>query len=449
MKKIFFSLTVLFVAASAVGAQSFQQAFFLDGYRLGYRYNPALQNESGFLSVGQWEDQLRNNVGAASFLYPRDGEVVTALHSSVSADEFLGSLKDDNYLCGSINFNLFSYGWRKDNAYHTIEANVRAGYSASIPKEIFAIAKLGTAEMGYDLGGLGLGENALVELAYGYSYKFSDAFSVGARAKLLVGVESLKYNVSRLDMYFSEDEYTADLEANLDLTSSWRKIRPNEEGNLNLLDLSAKDRWRLPSGAGLSLDLGVVATPFEGLTLSASLLDFGGMFWYYGNAGKSQGKTSFSGVKNLTLEEIQSGDIKGQFENVKDDFLSSIVLQSVKKRTALEFIPFNVNLGIKYEMPFYKALAVGATGNYVNMKRMSYYEVRGALAWNPWNWLGVTANAGTGSYGPVWGAAVNVALKRFRLTAGYCDGFGGTVPYENTPLRANNRMVTVGMTFDL
>ena len=449
MKKILFALSILFVAASAAGAQSFQQALFLDGYRLGYRYNPALQNESGFLSVGQWESQLRNNIGAASFLYPRDGEVVTALHSSVSSGEFLGSLKDDNYLCGNIDFNLFSYGWRRDNAYHTIEANVRSVYSASIPKEIFAIAKLGTAEMGYDLGGMGLAGNAIVELAYGYSYKFSDAFSVGARAKLLVGVESLRYNVSRLDMYFSEDEYTADLEADLDLTSRWSKIRTNEEGYLNLLDLSAKDRWRLPSGAGLSLDLGVVATPFEGFTLSASLLDFGGMFWYYGNAARSQGKTSFTGVKNLTLEEIQSKNIMGQFENVKDDFLGSLRLKSVDKRTALEFIPFNANLGIRYEMPFYKALAVGATGNYVSMKRMSYYEVRGALAWNPWNWLGVTANAGTGSHGPVWGAAANVALKRFRLTVGYCDGFGGTVPYSDIPLKANNKMVTVGMTYDL
>ncbi|MBQ4200881.1 MAG: hypothetical protein II648_01130, partial [Bacteroidales bacterium] len=177
--------------------------------------------------------------------------------------------------------------------------------------------------------------------------------------------------------------------------------------------------------------------------------DFGGMFWYYGNAARSQGKTSFTGVKNLTLEEIQSKNIMGQFENVKDDFLGSLRLKSLDKRTALEFIPFNANLGIRYEMPFYKALAVGATGNYVSMKRMSYYEVRGALAWNPWSWLGVTANAGTGSHGPVWGAAANVALKRFRLTVGYCDGFGGTVPYSDIPLKANNKMVTVGMTYDL
>ena len=131
MRKYFSALAALVLAASTLGAQSFQQALFLDGYRLGYRYNPAIQNESGFIGVGQWENQTRNNFGAASFLYPRDGELVTALHSSVPAETFLGSLQDDNYVVGNINFNLVSYGWRKDASYHTIEANIRAMYSAN------------------------------------------------------------------------------------------------------------------------------------------------------------------------------------------------------------------------------------------------------------------------------------------------------------------------------
>ena len=449
MKKTITAIAALFITVASVCAQSFQQSLFLDGYRMGYRYNPALQNESGFLSVGQWENQARNNVGASSFLYPRDGGVVTALHSSVSALEFMNSLQDDNYLCGNINFNLFSYGWRRDNAYNTLEANIRSVYSASIPREIFAIAKLGTSDINYDLSGMGLAGNAIVELAYGYSYKISDVFSIGARAKLLIGVESLNYKVSRFDMSFTEEAYKADVEANLDLTSRWRKIRPDEDGYLNLMDMSAKDRWKLPSGAGLSFDLGLTVKPFDGLTFSASVLDLGGMLWYYGNAGKSEGKTTFSGMKELSLEDIKGGKIMDQFKDVQDEFLHSIRIKSVASRTAIEAIPFNVNLGLKYEMPFYKALAIGATGNYVNMKGMSYWESRGVLSWNPWTWLGLTANTGTGSYGTVWGAAVNVAISRFHITAGYCDGFGGTVPYEGTPLKANNKMVTVGMTYDL
>ena len=449
MKRSVIILAVLAFAALSVSAQSFQQALFLDGYQLGYRYNPALANETGFLSMGQWENQSRNNVGAANFLYPRNGEVVTALHESVSADEFLGSLKDDNYLTGNIHFNLFSYGWKGEKAYHTLEAGIRAAYSASVPKEIFTILKLGTGEVSYDLSGINVAGNAVVELAYGYSRKLSDLISVGARAKLLVGIEALRYNVTRFDLTMQEDAYQAQVEADLDLTSRWSKIRANDEGYLDLTKLSSKERWKLPSGAGLALDLGVVITPLEGLTIAASALDLGGILWYYGNAGKSQGTTTFTGMDSLTMDEIQSGKLKEQFKDELDAFVRSIKIKSVKSRTTLEAVPVNLNLGVRYEMPFYRPLAVGLTGTYYGVHGMPYSEVRGALAWNPYAWLGVSANAGAGTFGALWGFSANAAYKQFRLTLAMSNGFGGTIPYSNTPLQPNAKTLTLGLSYTL
>ena len=410
MKRTVILLAFLVSATLSAGAQSFQQALFLDGYQLGYRYNPALANETGFLSVGQWENQSRNNIGAASFLYPRNGEVVTALHESVTADEFLGSLKDDNYLTGNLHFNLFSYGWKGGQAYHTFEAGLRAAYSASVPKEIFSILKLGTDAKNYDLSGMGVAGNAVVELAYGYSRKLSDLISVGARAKLLVGIEALRYNVTRFDLTFSDDVYQAQVEADLDLTSRWSKIRPDDEGYLNFSDRSKKESWKLPSGAGLAVDLGVVVTPVEGLTVSASVLDLGGILWYYGNAGKSKGTTTFTGMDSLTMEEMKEGNLKEQFNDELDAFVRSIKLKAIKGRTTLETVPVRVNLGARYEMPFYRPLAVGVTGTWYGMQGMPYSEVRGAIAWNPYTWLGVEADAGAGTYGALWGFSANAAL---------------------------------------
>ena len=449
MKRSVILLAIIALAAVSANAQSFQQALFLDGYQLGYRYNPALANESAFLSVGQWENQFRNNVGAASFLYPRNGEVVTALHESVSADEFLGSLKDDNYLTGNIHFNLFSYGWKGEKAYHTIEAGIRAAYSASVPKEIFSIVKLGTGDQNYDLSGMNVSGNAVVELAYGYSRKLSDLISVGARAKLLVGIEALRYNVTRFDLTMTEDAYQAQVEADLDLTSRWSKIRTDDEGYLNLTNLSSKERWKLPSGAGLAVDLGVVITPIEGLTISASALDWGGMLWYYGNAGKSQGTTTFTGMDSVTMDDLKQGNLKEQFNDELDAFVRSIKLKAIKGRTVLEPVPIHFNLGVRYEMPFYRPLAAGLTATYYGVSGMPYSEVRGALAWNPYSWLGVAANAGVGSYGAVWGCAANAAYKQFHLTVAMSNGFGGTIPYTSTPLQPNSKTLTLGMTYTL
>ena len=129
------ALAVMLLASAGLSAQSFHQGFFLDGYRLNYRYNPAVSNDGNFLSVGQWSDQSINNVGAANFLYPREVGLVTAFHSSVSAKDFLGSLPDKLALGGNINFNLVSYGFALNAAVarFRITAGFSNGFGGTIP----------------------------------------------------------------------------------------------------------------------------------------------------------------------------------------------------------------------------------------------------------------------------------------------------------------------------
>ena len=451
MKKYLFSaLAALLFAFVPASAQTFQEGFFLDGYTLGFRYNPAISNESGFIGGVQFINQTRNNVGAASFLYPtEDGGLVTGLHKSISADKFLGSLPDISYFNRAIDFSIVSYGWRRGDNYHTVEASVKGLYDASLPKEIFQIAKLGTRQQQYDLSGFQVGAKAYAELAYGYSRKLSDIVSVGARAKLLIGIESLRYDIDRFDMSFSEDGYEASICANLDFTSRMGKFRTDEEGHMKLLSLSAKDKLHWPSGGGLAVDLGVVVTPVEGLTISVSALNLGAMVWYYGNAGRSAGIVQFNGFDNLTLDQIKEKKILDQFNLLKDEFLSSMQLMSVKKRVCVETVPFTINAAVKYAMPFYNALSIGVSGNYVHWIGMSYKEFRGSLAWNLSRKLGITGNIGKGDYGMVWGAALSVGIYKFHLNAGIQNGFGGTIPYSSTPLKANNKCMTVGLTYDL
>ena len=437
------------LAAIPVSAQTFQEALFLDGYTLSYRYNPAISNESGFLSVGQWENHQRNNVGAAAFLYPADDGVVTALHSSVPAGTFLGSLKDDNYFNGNINFNLFSYGWRGNGTYQTLEANIRSQYDVSVPREVFEILKNGTGKGTYDLGDLRIGGKAYLEMAWGCSWKLSDMISVGARAKLLAGVESVRYNVTRFDLSFSEEKYVADVEAEVDLTSRIGKMKVNDEGYINFLDISAKDKWKLPSGAGLALDLGILVTPVEGLTVSASVLDLGGLLWYYGNAGYSSGTTEFTGLETLTYDELQNGQLMARLNEVGNEFMKSLKIKEAKKKIKPEATPFTLNAAARYSLPMYKPLSAGVTGTLTGWQGMSYKECRFCLAWNPSERIGVTANAGVGDYGPVWGVALSAAVLKFHINAGLQSGFGGTIPYTHTPLKAQSKRLTVGLTYDL
>lgn len=92
--------------------------------------------------------------------------------------------------------------------------------------------------------------------------------------------------------------------------------------------------------------------------------------------------------------------------------------------------------------PFSMELALEPIVNFLGNPRF-------ALAVNPLNWLDLTGNIGWSSYGLTWGAAAQVRIYRFRLHAGMQNGFGGTLPYKSTPLKANAKTLVVGLTFDL
>lgn len=54
-----------------------------------------------------------------------------------------------------------------------------------------------------------------------------------------------------------------------------------------------------------------------------------------------------------------------------------------------------------------------------------------------------------GSIGPVWGVALSVGVHKFHLNACLQNGFGGTVPYTSTQLKANTKCLTLGVTYDI
>lgn len=449
-KKLLTLAAVLLAAAASLNAQNAQEALFLKDYRLGYRYNPALMSEGDFLSSGQLATSLRNNVGASAFIYPGvDGKVVTFLHPSVKAADVTAALKDDNYLTGALNYNLFAYGIRRGEAMHTFESNVRVLYGLNLPGELFKILKLGTPDGQYDISNLRTDGNVCVEFAYGYARRLSDVVSVGARIKLLAGMYNAGYNIRRLDLTVSEEAVKTSFEADLDLTDRALEFAAGDDGYLGFENLVFHGLPNWPSGGGLAADLGIVVTPTENLMFSASLLDLGGMLWYLGNRSTASGTAEFTGLNELAVEDFNKDGVMAQLNGVKSEFLSQMRLSPVKNKMRLNALPFSAHAGLKYTLPWRGALSLGADGTYGYQCGMSFWETRGNLSCSPAEWLNLTANAGYGTYGPVWGAAANIRIYRFHVTAGLQNGFGGFIPETSMPLKANFKTKTIGLTYDL
>ena len=405
--------------------------------------------DNGFVRIGEFQSNSRNNVGAASFLFPSGDKLVTGLHSSISNEEFLGGLKSVNSLYSQIDYNLVSYGWKDGTrGFHTLELGARINYGLSIPKEIFQILKTGTAQSPYNLSPLRAFGNVYGEIAYGYSLPLSDKFSIGGRVKLLVGLNSVDVISRRFNFTATEEQYMLDLDADIDLTNRNKKIGSNDEGYLDYTSFSGKGKLGIPTGGGLAFDLGLVWKPFDGFSLSASVLDLGGILWYYGNAGTSSGSYSFEGLKDLTIKDLEQDKIVAKLKDTGEEVLGVIRPKAVDGCVKFKAIPLNANMKASYAMPFWKPLSLDASGFYTGYSYCApYWEARGGLSLDFPGLAHLGLSAGGGAYGFVYGVNASVEFKSFRLYAAYENGIGGTIPYESTPLKANNKTLLIGLVY--
>ena len=159
---------------------------------------------------------------------------------------------------------------------------------------------------------------------------------------------------------------------------------------------------------------------------------------------------TFKGFDDVTYQKLNGDEMKKLLKDSGKQFLSlvkPIGFYGHSWRT--EKLRMQANLGVKYEMPFYRRLAVGATGRFISGAGLPYWEGRGAIEINPLNWLDITANLGYGTQGTVFGLAAAVKFHHFQLTAGWEDGFGGTLVDSRTPIQRNFRTFTVGLTYSL
>lgn len=438
MKKI-----TLVLAALSIGAGAWAQG-------IG---NPAenANLDNGYIRIGEFRSDTRNNVGASSFLFPVGDNLVTGLHSSISEEQFLGGLKAVNSMYSQINYNLVSYGWKdKSLGYHTVEVGARVNYGVSVPKEIFQILKTGTAQSPYDLSAFRAFGNVYGEIAYSYSLPLSDALSIGGRVKLLAGLNSVDVVARRFELTTTEDEYILDLDADIDITNRNKKIGIDDEGYLDYSSFSGKGKLDAPTGAGLAMDLGLVWKPFDGFTLSASLQDLGGILWYYGNAGTSSGSYTFEGLKDLSSDEMDEESLMEKLKETGEEVLAVVKPKAVDGRFKFKAIPLNADMKASYALPFFKNLSADVSCMYTGYQFCApYWETRGGLSLDYPGLAHLGLSAGSGTCGFVYGVNGSVEFLSFKLYACFENGIGGVIPYEGTPLKANNKVLTLGLTYKL
>jgi len=441
MKKIhIILLTAAALLSLGASAQSFRSGYFLDNYTYGYRINPAQVNQKGFLGIAVGNIDLQNaaNFGMGNFLFSKDNSIVTGFNSKVSAEEFLSKLHNSNFIALDESLNILSFGIANGEHMHTIELNARIMNTTSMPLSLFSFLKKGGSEA-YSMDGIYENLNVIGDLSYGYSMYVTDNLSVGGRLHVLVGMMNANLGTSG-KIQLSDDSIYAQV-SGLVNASGLLDISIPEGGSIDQLQVGI---GKQVGGFGASIDLGVEYKTDFGLDAMFSITDLGMISWANNLTLDAAANVDFKGG-TLTFD---NGQVGGDFQDLID-VSKLLTINAGKGNSSMSMMPFNIQAGARYFMPFYDKLSVGALATYHNAKNASWFDARLGATISPARLISFSSNIGIGSFGPVWGAALDLHLGPINLTAGLDSFIGNMGKINNIPIPLNGFMENahVGLCF--
>ncbi len=449
MKKLLFTLAILFAAAIGLSAQNFRTGYFLDGYMYKYQLNPAFQGERGFLAlpaIGGISGGIETTITGTALTYPSvDGEqLLWFTDPDVPMDEFMSRIDKFNPANQSVDLNILAVGFRAKNTYHTLDFSVRGQANEYIPSDAFRLAKdlaAGTEKYNtYNLSNFSVNINTYFQAAYGFSIKFKEIASIGFRAKLLLGAEQINSNLSDLRIDFKENNYTINATGNMALSPYFNDMLQNQEFSTD--DEAIQQLYSNPS-LGAAFDFGFSVDFLKHFTLSGSVLDLGFISW------KKPTLYNFdSAYWELAYTETEEGAEDEGLDTSIDQITSTISGVAQTKDKHLQKLGFTTLLGLEFRVPFYTRISFGVLGTHRFEGVHSWTEGRFSVNYAPFRWFSVSGNYAMSTFGESYGAAVNLHPKGFNLFLGI-DSFKPALNMTPEKITSSelNTNIKLGLTF--
>ena len=202
MKKLYIYLLSSLIGCFAVVVLLYAQPntmYFMNYLPYQSYMNPAIQPACRVYvelpAISAINFSLGNNsLSMNDFVYMNQGQMVTALHPELGdKTSLLNAFSANTKFYQDLSFSLLGFGFKiKENGYLSINASLRQDMAFYIPKDFVKLALYGTPEENqvntFNLQSLGFDASAYMDLSAGYSHKINEQFTVGLRAKLLVGL---------------------------------------------------------------------------------------------------------------------------------------------------------------------------------------------------------------------------------------------------------------------
>lgn len=410
-------------AATGMSAQALSSGYFLDGYLFKHQLNPALQSEKAYVSIpvlGNINIATKGNIGLSNFLYPTaNGGLTTFMNSSVSAQEFLDGLKDNNRLVANVDMTILSAGFKAWGGFSTVEIGLRSHSSVNIPKDMLEFMKVGQSgpTTVYDMGDMGFSSANYVEVALGHSRQINDKLRVGAKVKFLLGGLYADMTMKNTQITLSEKEWIVAANGEMNLAAKGMNV-PEKDGGLVDFDNISYDSPGL-SGFGLGIDLGATYEVIDNLTVSAAVKDLGFLGWSNNTYASTNNEPwRFDGFENLSFGN-EDDKLENQLDALGDEFedYSNLHRRSTGGKLN-KALAATLVVGAEYALPVYDKLSFGLLSTTKFNGPYSWSEGRLSANVSPLSWLEGGVNVAVSTFGTSAGWILNFHPKVFSFFVG-------------------------------
>ena len=431
-KKVMLVATMVATAFTAQ-AQYLRTSYFMEGTSTRLQLNPGLQPTRGYLNlpvIGSFNISANSNsLGINDIINIFQDE-----NDFLNNDALYNALKNDNNINMNINTNILSFGWIKGKNFWSVNAGIRMDVGTRINKGMFTMMRnmngFGIEDVAgrtenYEMGNQSISMNAYAEVGLGLSRRITEKLTVGARAKVLLGLARTEVNIDQFDLGLDIPEIpnagnmTPEELMNYEFSpSDWEGKHYNYQANGNVIttlkgggmtfdDTDMIDGFDIDAGSfgvagsGFGVDFGASYKLLDNLTLSAAVLDLGFLKW---------------NSKNTTIATVEGGENVEITPDNYDKYIGGEILSlerfDFKKQEDVDYksktkLATTILLAGEYSLLNNK-LSVGAmyTSRFVQPKTLN--ELTLSATFRPSNALNAAI-----SYSPILagGKSIGLALK--------------------------------------
>ncbi|MCH5310741.1 MAG: hypothetical protein J1E57_02105 [Prevotella sp.] len=348
------------VFLSTTARAQVRSGYFIDNYATSHEINPALQPDSNYMTIpvlGGTQISTYSSIGMGDVLFEKtDGKLTTFMSKgTIDKGELMDKVGNGVNLNASLRLNLFSMGRRiSDNTYRTLGITLKADGAGFLSKGLFDCMK-DIENRNYNIDDTGIKASAYLEFAAGESRKLNEKITVGAKAKLLVGLMNVNMNVDHMTLNTNSDtEWTASGYATLNMSGmNYKTQKKSYDSHPGSYEKVKDVRIGKPGlhGMGLAMDGGVTFRPNKQWELSAAITDFGFITWFNSHKAENNGETfRFDGFQDVEIEKNKENSLKKQWDNLHDDLMDLVHLKYHGKSTYTNMLGATINLGALYRI---------------------------------------------------------------------------------------------------